>query len=93
MKTDNMKKRLIIFAMLCLSTAQTILAQTADYYNVVPLPASITMPPKGGEFVLTELNTVNYPVGNADMQRNALFLTKYIKEMTGMQLSTSVSSK
>lgn len=88
-----MKRRLIIFAMLCLGTAQTILAQTADYYNVVPLPASITMPPKGGEFVLTELNTVNYPAGNADMQRNALFLTKYIKEMTGMQLSTSVSSK
>ena len=93
MKTDNMKRRLIIFAMLCLSTAQAVLAQTADYYNVVPLPASITMPPKGGEFVLTELNTVNYPAGNADMQRNALFLTKYIKEMTGMQLSTSVSSK
>lgn len=58
---------------------------TADY-NVVPLPNSVTM--TGDEpFELTPSTTVSYPEGNADMERNARFLSKYVNDATGMALS------
>lgn len=58
---------------------------TADY-NVVPLPNSVTM--TGDEpFELTTSTTVSYPEGNADMERNARFLSKYVNDATGMTLS------
>lgn len=58
---------------------------TADY-NVVPLPNSVTMT-GDGPFELTTSTTVSYPEGNADMERNARFLSKYVNDATGMALS------
>lgn len=58
---------------------------TADY-NVVPLPNSVTMT-GDGSFELTTSTTVSYPEGNADMERNARFLSKYVNDATGMALS------
>lgn len=58
---------------------------TADY-NVVPLPNCVTMT-GDGPFELTTSTTVSYPEGNADMERNARFLSKYVNDATGMALS------
>ena len=56
------------------------------YYNVVPLPNSVTM--TGGEpFELTPSTTVAYPEGNKDMERNAQFLARYVNDDTRMTLS------
>ena len=61
-------------------------ANTADY-RVVPLPERIDGI-KNANFRLTEQCLINYPTANRDMERNAEMLSGYIKELTGMHLST-----
>ena len=68
--------------------AFTAMAQEgkADY-RVIPLPDAINGI-KSADFKLTEQCIVNYPTGNRDMERNAVLLSQYVEEMTGMHLST-----
>ena len=56
------------------------------HYQVIPLPDAINGI-KSSNFVLTPEKLINYPTGNRDMERNAMFLSQYIEEMTGMHLS------
>ena len=81
-----MKKLLLIIAA-WMSVVAIGMAQTprADY-RVVPLPDAINGI-KSADFSLTPQRLINYPTGNRDMERNALFLSQYIEEMTGNHLS------
>ena len=55
-------------------------------YRVIPLPDAINGI-KNTSFVLSQEKLINYPTGNRDMERNAMFLSQYIEDMTGMHLS------
>ncbi len=63
-----------------------VMAQVANY-DVVPLPQTVNLSAKPG-FVLNESVSIMYPEGNADMQRNARFLSDYVKEMTQLVLGS-----
>ena len=82
----KMKKLLLILAA-CMSVTAIGMAQAprADY-RVVPLPDAINGI-KSADFTLTQQRLINYPTGNRDMERNALFLSQYIEDMTGNHLS------
>ena len=82
-----MMKKLLLIIAACLAVTASGIAQTprADY-RVVPLPDAINGI-KSSDFSLTPQRLINYPTGNSDMERNALFLSQYIEEMTGMHLS------
>lgn len=58
------------------------------YHSVVPAPLKITEG-KGKSFIMTHETTIAYPAGNDDMERNADFLSEYIKETTGLELGVT----
>ena len=62
-------------------------------YDVLPLPRSIELNPKGGEYVLTEGAVVTYPASNAQMASNAQLLAKYLKEDAGFGLKVQPDVK
>lgn len=76
------------FCLLVTLVAITSMAQSnkADY-RVVPLPDRIDGI-KDGDFKLQENCLIDYPVGNRDMERNAIMLSCYIEDLTGMHMST-----
>lgn len=82
-----MKKKLLLILAAWLAVTAAGMAQTprADY-RVIPLPDAINGI-KSADFLLSPQRLINYPTGNRDMERNALFLSQYIEEMTGMHLS------
>jgi hexosaminidase len=82
----KMKKLLLILAA-CISVTAIGMAQVprADY-QVVPLPDAVNGI-KSADFTITQQRLINYPTGNRDMERNALFLSQYIEDMTGNHLS------
>ena len=86
-----MRKIMLSFLMLMLLNVTSAIAQTADY-NVVPRPQTITYA-KEGAYLLDGSKLVVYPMGNADMERNAKFLVEYIKEMTQINVSSTVQDK
>ena len=59
-------------------------------YRVVPLPGTINGI-KSADFKLNEQCLINYPTGNRDMERNAMMLSQYVEELTGIHLSTRPS--
>lgn len=59
-------------------------------YRVVPLPGSINGI-KSADFKLTGQCLINYPTSNSDLERNAMMLSQYVEELTGMHLSTRPS--
>lgn len=61
-------------------------AQVANY-DVVPLPKSVNLQQAPG-FVLADGVKIVYDATNADMERNARFLSDYVKEMTHLTLPT-----
>ena len=79
------KLLLIIAAWLAVTAAGMAQTPRADY-RVIPLPDAINGI-KSSDFSLTPQRLINYPTGNRDMERNALYLSQYIEEMTGMHLS------
>lgn len=76
-----------ICALVGLLFSCSVKQESADY-RVVPLPQQITAS-AGSPFVLNDNVKILYPEGNADMQRNAEFLSGYIKEATGKTLSVA----
>ena len=76
-------KHFVVMIMVAVSAmAQT---GTADY-RVVPLPDRIDGI-KDNVFKLNGAHLIDYPKGNRDMERNALLLSQYIEEQTGLHLS------
>ena len=88
-----MKKLIIALIAGILALGSAAQAPRANY-RVVPLPERIDGI-KNADFRLTEACLVNYPTGNRDMERNAIMLSEYIEELTGMHLSVrpTVNSK
>ena len=84
-----MKHLIAICVMITFITTAWAQAPRADY-RVVPLPNSINGI-KSTDFTLTDQCLINYPRGNRDMERNAMMLSQYIEELTGMHLSTRPS--
>ena len=68
--------------------AATAMAQVprADY-RVVPLPDRIDGI-KDNVFTLNAACLIDYPMGNRAMERNAIQLSQYIEQQTGLHLST-----
>jgi hexosaminidase len=81
-----MKKHFFSFCMACMLSSGTLMAQVANY-DVVPLPKTVN-PANAPGFVLNETVNVIYPNGNADMERNARFLSEYVSEMTQLRLAS-----
>lgn len=75
----------LIFA-LCASLL-TAHAATADY-QVVPLPQDISIS-KGKPFVLSASTPIVYTGNDAQMQRNAQFLSDYVDQLTKIRLNVS----
>lgn len=75
---------IILFSIRCLLLSA---ADVVADYQVVPLPQSISLTSKA-PFVLTENTVITYPKGNIQMKNNAQFLSSYIKDNTGLTLST-----
>ncbi len=54
--------------------------------SIIPQPAEITMPPKGGSFTITAATQI---VANATTQNSADFLNDYLKEVYGFTLKVT----
>ena len=81
-----MKKNVFSLCMFFMLSINAIEAQVANY-DVVPLPKSVNQS-SAASFVLGESASIIYPEGNADMQRNAQFLSEYVNEMTQLRLGS-----
>jgi len=81
-----MKKLIICLLLVTVSISTMAQANRADY-RVVPLPDRIDGI-KDNDFKLKGTTLVDYPIGNRDMERNAMMLSRYIEDLTGLHLST-----
>lgn len=65
---------------------QQLFAETPGIdYRVIPLPNEISLQ-SGPSFLLDKQVPILYPFGNLKMKANALFLAKYLKELTGQEI-------
>ena len=72
-----------LFSTSC-SMKQTVQAD----YEVVPIPTEIKCS-RQTSFILKDGIRICYPTGNEQMKRNAEFLAQYVKEQTGILLTTN----
>ena len=83
-----MKARLLLACLLAAAFTFTSTAMTGQAdYRIVPLPDKIDGI-KSADFVLSSDCLINYPTGNRDMERNAMMMSQYVEELTGLHLST-----
>jgi hexosaminidase len=85
-----MKIKSIVMGLVALLTVLAMEARPVEYradYRVIPLPDKIDGV-KDASFVIRDGTTINYPKGNRDMERNAVMLSGYVEELTGLHLST-----
>ncbi len=87
----NIFKKLASSLLLALFLLSSSVAFGANAdYRVIPLPNSIVAQ-SGKGFTLNANTKVVYPKGNVKMQKNAEFLAQYLKEQTGMNITTATS--
>ena len=81
-------RRFFTIWLMAVLVAVSAMAQegTADY-RVVPLPDRIDGIKSHG-YSMNERCLIDYPMGDRAMERNAILLSQYIEEQTGMHLST-----
>ena len=75
-----------ILAALCCGALMSCSQREQANYQVIPLPQEIDLT-EGKNFVLDKSVQIIVPEGNAQLQRNAQFLSEYVKEATGMELT------
>ena len=80
-----MKKLIFSLVTLCLMACKG--TEPVIHYEVIPLPQSISYTHQK-PFELDAQTVITYPQGDALLQRNAQFLASYLKEITGLTLST-----
>lgn len=61
-------------------------------YDVIPLPQKVETR-KGEPFLLNRNTQIVYPKGNSELQQVASFLSRYIRESTGLDLAITNHSK
>ena len=74
---------LICLAVLLLTACDKKLAEAN--YDIIPSPKEVQLN-DADAFVLDAKTKVYYEAGNADLQRNAEFLSSYVKDMLGFDL-------
>ena len=81
-----MNKKIILCLIWCLIWCGwgTAPAQNGNF-RVIPLPKEIKSLP-GASFQINAKTCIAYPKGNADMKRNAEFLSAYLQQATGLSL-------
>lgn len=82
---NKFSKLALIFTVCAGMTACSGGIVTQGDYHVIPLPKEVT-PENGQPFALTSSVKIYYPEGNAQMEQNAVFLSSYLKELTGFEL-------
>ena len=80
-----MKKLIFSLVTLCLMACKG--TEPVIHYEVIPLPQSISYTHQK-PFELDTQTVITYPQGDALLQRNAQFLASYLKEITGLTLTT-----
>ena len=80
-----MKKLIFSLVTLCLMACKG--TEPVIHYEVIPLPQSISYTHQK-PFELDAQTVITYPQGDALLQRNAQFLASYLKEITGLTLTT-----
>ncbi len=83
-------KRLLSFLVVTLVTVAT---WSQVSYEVIPLPRSIQLSPKGETFLLAKGATVTFPSANEKMCRNAQLLVNYLHDDAGFDLSITPDVK
>ena len=83
-----MKKIFVLIGMMTMLTTLPMQAQTARY-DIVPLPRSIALQQAPG-FVLNKQTAIVYDGG---LEKEACFLSEYVKEMTQLDLATRPLAK
>ncbi len=73
--------KLLVPLMACAFAACSHNEQSASY-SVIPLPQEINTTQESG-FKLNNSTRIVYPEGNGLLQRNAQFLSEYIRQATG----------
>ena len=86
----NRPSHLIATLLMALVSVMALGQNARADYRVVPLPGTINGI-KSADFKLNEQCLINYPTGNRDMERNAMMLSQYVEELTGIHLSTRPS--
>lgn len=88
------KTFLQLMGLLCLSIIFTSGAtkKSVANYHVIPLPNEIIVQ-KNKHFILDENVKIVYPASNKKMQKNADFLSQYIKDQCGIETYTTTDSK
>lgn len=88
------KTFLQLMGLLCLSIIFTSGAtkKSVANYHVIPLPNEIIVQ-KNKHFILDENVKIVYPTSNEKMQKNANFLSQYIKDQCGIEINTTTDSK
>ena len=88
------KTFLQLMGLLCLSIIFTSGAtkKSVANYHVIPLPNEIIIQ-KNKHFILDGNVKIVYPAGNEKMQKNANFLSQYIKDQCGIEINTTTDSK
>ena len=71
-------------SVLMITVAAVAQTDRADY-RVIPLPEINGI--KSADFKLTEQTLINYPTGDRNLERNAMMLSDYVEQMTGLHLS------
>ena len=83
-----MLKKLFIAAASCamLFTVTSCKSDPAKAdFNIIPIPMEITAV-EGEAFIMDANTPICYPAGNAQLKRNAEFLSQYIEQITGHKL-------
>lgn len=80
-------KTAVFIATLLCTTVPKLQAQSANFH-VVPLP-KVVRSTQAGDFTLNARTLICYPQGNKQLKQQATMLANYIKQATGLQLSTT----
>ena len=80
-----MKRLFPLFCMVALLLTACNEKLAEANYDVIPAPKEVMLG-EDDAFVLTPNVTVYYEAGNADLQRNAEFLSSYVKDLLGFSL-------
>lgn len=81
---NTSKATLILSLFILFLVSCTTEVKNADY-KIVPVPQEVVMT-GNAPFIMNSKTKIVYPVDNPQMQKNADFLAKYIKEATGKDL-------
>ena len=82
-----MKTKMITLLLVCgMMSFFSASAQNVADYQIVPMPNELSLTTKK-PFVLSASTCIYSPAGDMDLQRNAQYLSEYIRETTGLQLN------